>query len=137
MCSFTKQSETLGARNFIAPSPIASNARKIRFVPWRRPSTKRSPSSLAVIRCRIMAEVSRLAFSNIFQVLAVKDGELVVKDHADLRQDALSTVASIEEMVNDKGDTTGSLLSRAARAHLRHADQQSGNQRPRQWAGRS
>jgi phage terminase small subunit len=57
-------------------------------------------------RSRIVEEISRLAFSNIGDVLSVEDGALVVKEHADLDRDTLSTVASIEEQINDKGYRT-------------------------------
>jgi hypothetical protein len=46
---------------------------------------------------------NELAFSNVADVLEVKDGELVVKDHAELDRDTLSTIASVEERVNQHG----------------------------------
>jgi phage terminase small subunit len=57
-------------------------------------------------RSRIIEEISRLAFSNVADVMEIKDGHLVVRDHADLDRDTLSTVASIEEHINDKGYST-------------------------------
>jgi hypothetical protein len=54
----------------------------------------------------VLEEVSRLAFSNISQVLEVKDGALIVKDHASLDEGVLSTVAAVEEHINDKGYRT-------------------------------
>ena len=57
-------------------------------------------------RSKVIEEVSRLAFSNIGQVLEVKDGTLVVKDHASLDQDVLATIASVEEAVNERGYRT-------------------------------
>lgn len=50
-----------------------------------------------------MIEDSPLAFSNISDVLSVENGQLVVKEHADLDRDTLSTMASIEESVNERG----------------------------------
>lgn len=50
-----------------------------------------------------MIEDSRLAFSNISDVLSVENGQLVVKEHAELDRDTLSTMASIEESVNERG----------------------------------
>jgi phage terminase small subunit len=57
-------------------------------------------------RSRIVEEISRIAFSNVADVMEIKDGHLIVRDHADLDRDTLSTVASIEEVVNDKGYRT-------------------------------
>jgi hypothetical protein len=57
-------------------------------------------------RSRVLEEVSRLAFSTIGAVLEVKDGQLIVKDHADLDADVLSTIASVEESVNERGFRT-------------------------------
>ena len=57
-------------------------------------------------RSRVIEEVSRLAFSNIGHVLEVKNGALVVKDHASLDDDTLATVASVEETVNERGYRT-------------------------------
>jgi hypothetical protein len=39
-------------------------------------------------------------------VLSVENGQLIVKDHADLDHDTLSTVAEVTEVVNDKGYRT-------------------------------
>jgi phage terminase small subunit len=58
---------------------------------------------IGVTRSRIIEEVSRLAFSSINDVLTIEDGKLVLKDHAALNRDSLSTVASVRESVNEKG----------------------------------
>jgi hypothetical protein len=61
---------------------------------------------VGVTRSRIIEEVSRPAFSNVSQVLEVRDGVLIVKDHADLDPDTMSTIAEVREAVNDKGFRT-------------------------------
>jgi phage terminase small subunit len=57
-------------------------------------------------KSRVIEEVSRLAFSSIADVLTVRDGALVVHDHADLDRDTLATIASIEENMNERGYKT-------------------------------
>jgi hypothetical protein len=52
---------------------------------------------------RIVEEISRLAFSHIGDVLTIEERKPVVKDHATLDPDTLSTVASVRESVNEKG----------------------------------
>jgi hypothetical protein len=51
----------------------------------------------SVTRFRVLDELAKLAFSSISDVLEIKDGQLVVKDHADLTEDQLAAVASVEE----------------------------------------
>jgi phage terminase small subunit len=57
-------------------------------------------------KSRVLEEVSKLAFSKINDVLEVKDGALIVKNHASLDDDVLSTIAAVEEHINDKGYRT-------------------------------
>jgi phage terminase small subunit len=61
---------------------------------------------MGVTRARIVEEVSRLAFSNIGDVLTIENGEVIVKDHAKLNRDTLSTIAEVREVANDKGYRT-------------------------------
>lgn len=67
---------------------------------------------MGVTRARIVEEVSRLAFSNVVDVLETKDGEVIVKDHAELERDVLSTVAEVREVINDKGYRTTHIRQR-------------------------
>jgi hypothetical protein len=58
-----------------------------------------------VTRLRVVEEVNRLVFSTISDVLEIKNGQLVVKDHAQLTEDQLAAVASVEEVIARKGRT--------------------------------
>jgi hypothetical protein len=58
---------------------------------------------IGATRTRIIEEISRLAFSNVADVLTVENGQLVVKEHAELDRDTLSTVADVSEVVNEGG----------------------------------
>lgn len=57
-------------------------------------------------KSRVIEEISRLAFSNISDVLSVENGQLIVKEHVELDRDILSTIASVEESVNERGHRT-------------------------------
>ena len=57
-------------------------------------------------KLRVVEEINRLAFSTISDVLEIKDGQLVVRDHASLTEDQLAAVQSIEEVINEKGFRT-------------------------------
>jgi hypothetical protein len=81
----------------------------IRFRVFDRP--KRWPSHrprrrTGATRSRIVEEISRLAFSNAADVFSIEGGQLVAKEHAHLDHDTLSTIASVEESVNERGHRT-------------------------------
>jgi hypothetical protein len=63
----------------------------------------------------VIEEISKLALSTIRDVLEIKDGELIMKDHAELSEDVLATVASVEEVINDKGHRSLQVKARGAR----------------------
>jgi phage terminase small subunit len=104
--------ETLNATKAAVAAGYAKGSANVRGSQLRRrPQVAEAINNalaerMGVTRGRIVEEVSRLAFSNISDVLEIKDGELVVKDHAALDRDTLSTVASIEEHITDKGYRT-------------------------------
>jgi phage terminase small subunit len=63
-------------------------------------------SRLDVLKSQVLMEVRRIAFLNLGDFVELKDGELIVKDHAELEHDQLAAPASIEEHVNEAGHRT-------------------------------
>jgi hypothetical protein len=61
---------------------------------------------VGVTRSRVIEEISRLAFSNISDVLSVENGQLIVREHTDFDRDTLSTIAEVAEAVNERGHRT-------------------------------
>jgi hypothetical protein len=81
----------------------------IRFRVFDRPKrwpSRRPRRRTGATRSRIVEEISRLAFSNAADVFSIEGGQLVAKEHAHLDRDTLSTIASVEESVDERGHRT-------------------------------
>jgi hypothetical protein len=91
-CSYAKDHESQAANATPADRGVNTGSPDFGSIAQRTGAT----------RSRIIEEVSRLAFSNVADVLAVENGQLIVREHADLDRDTLSTVAEVSEVVNER-----------------------------------
>ncbi|MFS8368431.1 terminase small subunit [Acetobacter oryzifermentans] len=72
----------------------------------------------AITKENVLREFARIGFSDVTDIVSVKDGQVVVKDTDDVSDDARRAISEISESINESGDRTIKVKSHSKIAAL-------------------